>query len=96
MRITRSLAATGIRILSGVDFNTNRHNLFIIAVSIGLGMVPLIAPNFKPWMAHGIDPLIESGILLASLSAVGLNLLFIGAGGDAAGVVDAAKQVGAH
>ena len=51
MKITRSLAATGIRILSGVDFKTNRHNLFIVAVSIGLGMVLLIAPNFRQWMA---------------------------------------------
>ncbi len=90
------VAATGIRILSGVDFKTNRYNLFIVAVSIGLGMVPLIAPNFKQWMAHGIHPLIESGILLASLSAVGLNLFFNGAGGDAKGAVEAAKQVGAH
>ena len=90
------VAATGIRILSGVDFKSNRHNLFIVAVSIGLGMVPLIAPNFKQWMAHGIHPLIESGILLASLSAVGLNLFFNGAGGDAKGAVEAAKQVGAH
>lgn len=37
--------------LSGVDFKTNRHNLFIVAVSIGLGMVLLIAPNFRQWMA---------------------------------------------
>ena len=47
-------------------------------------------------MPHGIHPLIESGILLASLSAVALNLFFNGSQGDGAGAVEAAKQVGAH
>ena len=41
------VAATGIRILSGVDFGKNRNNLFIVAVSLGMGMIPLVAPNFK-------------------------------------------------
>ncbi|HEY0201401.1 MAG TPA: nucleobase:cation symporter-2 family protein, partial [Burkholderiaceae bacterium] len=31
------VAATGIRILSGVDFKHNRHNAMIVAVSIGIG-----------------------------------------------------------
>lgn len=90
------VAATGIRILGGVDYKGNRHNLFIVAVSIGFGMIPLIAPNFKQWMAHGIHPLIESGILLASLSAVLLNLFFNGARDDSAAAVEAAKQVDSH
>ncbi len=41
------VAATGIRILGGVDFKNNRFNAMIVAVSIGVGMVPLIAPNFR-------------------------------------------------
>ena len=73
------VAATGIRILAGVDFAKNRNNLFIVAVSLGFGMIPLIAPNFKMWMPHEIHPLIESGILLASVAAVLLNAFFNGA-----------------
>ena len=73
------VAATGIRILSGVDFAKNRNNLFIVAVSLGFGMIPLLAPNFKMWMPHDIHPLIESGILLASVAAVALNAFFNGA-----------------
>ena len=61
------VAATGIRILGGVDYKTNKNNLFIVAVSVGFGMIPLIAPNFKQWMPHSIHPLIESGILLAAV-----------------------------
>jgi NCS2 family nucleobase:cation symporter-2 len=77
------VAATGIRILAGVDFARNRNNLFIVAVSLGFGMIPLIAPNFKMWMPHGLHPLIESGILLASIAAVALNAFFNGASGSA-------------
>lgn len=77
------VAATGIRILAGVNFNTNRNNLFVVAVSLGFGMIPLIAPNFKMWMPHAIHPLIESGILLASVAAVVLNAFFNGANASA-------------
>jgi NCS2 family nucleobase:cation symporter-2 len=90
------VAATGIRILAGVDYKSNRNNLFIVAISIGFGMIPLIAPNFKQWMPHGIHPLIESGILLASISALLLNLFFNGAGADASDAVEAAKLADAH
>jgi uric acid transporter len=90
------VAATGIRILGGVDYKNNRNNLFIVAVSIGIGMIPLIAPNFKQWMPHNIHPLIESGILLASISSVALNMFFNGSRGDGSDAVEAAKNVGAH
>ena len=90
------VAATGIRILSGVDFKTNRHNPMIVAVSIGIGMIPLIAPNFKQWMPHALHSLIESGILLASITAVLLNLFLNGARHDEAAIIAAAKQAEAH
>lgn len=77
------VAATGVRILAGVNFTTNRNNLFVVAVSLGFGMIPLVAPNFKQWMPHGLHPLIESGILLASIAAVALNAFFNGASGSA-------------
>ncbi|MDI3510515.1 MAG: uric acid transporter [Betaproteobacteria bacterium] len=90
------VAATGIRILAGVDYRHNRNNLFIVAVSIGMGMIPLIAPSFKQWMPHAIHPLIESGILLASISAVLLNLYFNGGKADEQAVIVAARQADAH
>jgi NCS2 family nucleobase:cation symporter-2 len=90
------VAATGIRILGGVDFKNNRANAIIVAVSLGIGMIPLIAPNFKQWMPHGLHPLIESGILLASICAVALNLVFNGAKGDNREAIEAAKQAEAH
>lgn len=90
------VAATGIRILSAVDFKTRRNNLFIVAVSLGLGMIPLIAPDFKMWLPHAIDPLIESGILLATFSAVVLNAFFNGTTVDEKELKEAAMAAEAH
>lgn len=73
------VAATGVRILGAVDFKLNRFNGMIVAISLGMGMIPLIAPQFSMWLPHSIEPLIDSGILLAALSAVGLNVVFNGA-----------------
>jgi uric acid transporter len=90
------VAATGVRILSAVDFKTNRNNLFVVAVALGMGMIPLIAPDFKMWMPHAIHPLIDSGILLAAIASVGLNILFNGAHGDAEDLKQAAMAGGDH
>ena len=59
-------------------------------------MIPLIAPNFKQWMSHGLHPLIESGILLASIAAVLLNLFFNGAAEDDSAAINAARQADSH
>lgn len=90
------VAATGIRILSGVDFKGNRHNAMIVAVSIGIGMVPLIAPDFKQWLPHSLHTLLESGILLASISAVLLNAFLNGAACDERALIAAALQAEKH
>ena len=74
------VAATGIRILSAVDFAGNRANLFVAAIAIGFGMIPLVAPAFFHHMPEGLKPLLESGILLASIAAVVLNVYFNGLG----------------
>jgi NCS2 family nucleobase:cation symporter-2 len=84
------VAATGIRILSAVDFKTSRNNLFVVGISVGFGMIPVVAPDFHMWLPKAIGPLVDSGILLASISSVVLNLVFNGATGDAEGLREAA------
>ncbi len=74
------VGATGTRILGAVDFASNRNNLFVVAVSVGFGMIPLVAPAFFRQMPEALHPLLESGILLCALSAVLLNLFFNGLG----------------
>lgn len=90
------VAATGIRILANVDFHTHRHNALIVAVSLGIGMIPLIAPNFKQWLPHNIHPLIESGIILAAFSAVLLNILFNNTQPSTQTTLDFTKQAPSH
>jgi NCS2 family nucleobase:cation symporter-2 len=72
------VAATGARILTTVDFKTNRFNLFVVAISVGFGMIPLVAPNFFRYTPDALHPLLESGILLAAITSVLLNLFFNG------------------
>jgi uric acid transporter len=72
------VAAAGIRILTRVDFRNNRYNLYIVALSIGFGLIPLVAPRWAQQMAHSLHPLLESGILLTAVAAVALNLFFNG------------------
>ncbi len=72
------VAATGIRILSRVDFERQRNNLYVVAISVGMGMIPLISSKFFQNMPKTLGPLLHSGILLAAISAVILNAYFHG------------------
>jgi NCS2 family nucleobase:cation symporter-2 len=84
------VAATGARILTTVDFRENRFNLFVVAISVGFGMIPLVAPNFFKNLPHDLHPLLESGILLCALVAVVLNAFFNGLGDKASAETGAA------
>ncbi|MET0721850.1 MAG: purine permease, partial [Tardiphaga sp.] len=92
------VAATGARILTAVDFKNNPYNLFVVAISVGFGLIPLVAPNFFKNLPHDLHPLLESGILLCALVAVLLNAFFNGvssaetAKAEAAGVAAAATH----
>ena len=72
------VTATGIQILAGVDLERRPNNLLIIAVSVSAGMIPIVSQKFFDQMPHALGPLLHSGILLASLTAVLLNLYFNG------------------
>jgi uric acid transporter len=74
------VAATGIRILAAVDFKGNRNNLFIVAIAIGFGMIPLVSPTLLKKLPEVLQPLLDSGILLASIAAVILNAYYNGLG----------------
>jgi uric acid transporter len=74
------VAATGARILTNVNFKTNHFNLFVVAISVGFGMIPLVAPNFFRYTPDALHPLLESGILLTAIVSVLLNAFFNGLG----------------
>jgi xanthine permease len=50
-----TVAASGIRTLSKVDYRNN-VNLIIVATSIGFGMIPIAAPNFYDHFPAGSRP----------------------------------------
>jgi xanthine/uracil permease len=70
------VAATGVKILGTVDFSTDRKNLYIVAVSLGLGMIPLVADRFFLQLPELMARFFQNGILLGTLCAVLLNALF--------------------
>jgi NCS2 family nucleobase:cation symporter-2 len=76
------IAATGIRTLARVDYATASHNLFIVAIAIGVGMILLVADHFFQALPASLALLLGSGILLAAVAAVLLNLFFNGTASD--------------
>ena len=61
-----------------VDYSGNNYNLYIVAISLGVGLTPTLSGNFFAKLPMFLQPLLHSGILLATVSAVILNLFFNG------------------
>jgi NCS2 family nucleobase:cation symporter-2 len=78
-----------------VDYNAQRNNVLIVAISIGFGMIPLVAPNFFANMPVALRPLLDSGILLAAIASVLLNVFFNGMGSVEAAQHDASASAAA-
>ncbi|QED47730.1 nucleobase:cation symporter-2 family protein [Cytobacillus dafuensis] len=67
--------SSGVRMLSAVDFSKN-ENLLIIACSIGIGLGSAVVPAIFGSLPTSIRLLVENGIVLGSLTAILLNLVF--------------------
>ena len=65
----------GIRTLSKVQFDGTK-NAIIVAVSIGLAMIPLANDGFYHNFPNWVQTIFHSGITTGSLSAVVLNIFF--------------------
>ncbi|MGE9762537.1 nucleobase:cation symporter-2 family protein [Pseudomonas sp. PDM20] len=70
-----TVAASGIRTLSFVDYRNNM-NLIIVATSLGFGMIPIAAPSFYEHFPSWFATIFHSGISSAAIMAIVLNLLF--------------------
>lgn len=71
------IIASGIRSLGTVSFEGN-HNLMLVAISIGVSMIPLASPQFYAQFPAWAQILLKSGITFGSVMAIFLNLLFNG------------------
>ncbi|MBI6942394.1 purine permease [Pseudomonas putida] len=70
-----TVAASGIRTLSKVNYKNN-VNLIIVAASLGFGMIPIAAPNFYHHFPNWFETIFHSGISSSAIMAILLNLIF--------------------
>jgi uric acid transporter len=75
-----TVGVIGIQTLSRVDFHDER-NVIIVAVSVGLALVPVAFPTFYQNFPDELQIIVGSGITMGSLSAILLNLVFNVLGG---------------
>lgn len=71
------VAVQGMRMLSKVDYN-NDKNLLIIAISIGFGLGFNMLPTLFQQMPETVRMFTGNGIVMSSLTAIILNVLFNG------------------
>jgi NCS2 family nucleobase:cation symporter-2 len=69
------VTATGIGIL-GRAYGRGKHDAIIIALAIGLGLVPTLAPSFTNGLPPLLGALLGDGIIITAVVAVGLHALF--------------------
>lgn len=67
--------ATGIKMLSKVDF-ASQENLLIIACSVGMGLGVTVVPELFAQIPESFQILTENGIVAGSLTAIFLNIVF--------------------
>ncbi|MDA8442427.1 MAG: nucleobase:cation symporter-2 family protein [Peptococcaceae bacterium] len=72
------VAASGIKTLSKVDYEKNPHNTFVVAISVAVGLIPLVSPNFFNMLPGWSQTIVHSGITLGSVTAIILNAFFNG------------------
>lgn len=74
------VAVMGIRILATVDYESQRGNALLAAISVGMGVIPLLSPSFFSHLPAWSHVVTDSGIILTTITAITLNLLFNGLG----------------
>jgi len=70
-----TVAASGIRTLSKVDFDGNA-NLVIVALALGMGIIPIAVPDLYDEFPEWFVVIFDSGITAAAITAVLLNWVF--------------------
>ncbi|NHI16120.1 nucleobase:cation symporter-2 family protein [Microbacterium excoecariae] len=71
------VAASGIRTLTKVRFDN--RNILIVALSVGIALLPTVSPNIYHQMPTWFQLIFDSGISAGAISAILLNLLLGGA-----------------
>ena len=70
-----TVAASGIRTLSKVEY-ANNNNMLIVAVAVGFGLLPNLSADFWSHFPTMVGVVMGSGISAAAIVAVLLNIVF--------------------
>jgi uric acid transporter len=85
------VAANGVHTLGRSDLG-NRNNLYVVALSLGVGLIPLVDARFYDNLPAAAASFLHNGVVLGVLTAVVLNLLLNGAGLSSADSTNAQDQ----
>ncbi|NDZ79260.1 purine permease [Streptomyces sp. SID10853] len=70
-----SVAASGVQTLAGAAMEKG-ENALIVATSLGIGLIPIAAPNFYHAFPKNVLVVLDSGISTGCVVAIVLNLAF--------------------
>ena len=70
-----SVTASGIRTLSKAKLSAP-FNALIVAGSLGIGLIPVVAPEFYAHFPESLRTILDSGISTGCIVSLLLNLLF--------------------
>ncbi len=87
------VAASGIKTLSKVQFD-GTHNIMVVAVSIGVGMITLAVPNFYHQFPSWAQVILHSGITAGSVAAIILNAVLNGTDKPAEAAIGKQEYIG--
>lgn len=87
------VAASGIKTLSKVQFD-GTHNIMVVAVSMGVGMITLAVPNFYHNFPSWAQVILHSGITAGSVAAIILNAVLNGTDKPAEAAIGKQEYIG--
>lgn len=87
------VAASGIKTLSKVSFD-GTHNIMVVAISMGVGMITLAVPNFYHNFPSWAQVILHSGITAGSVAAIILNAVLNGTDKPAEAAIGKQEYIG--
>ena len=71
------VAVSGIRTLGQVDYRNNNNGM-VVALTLGLGMLPVMVPQLFQQMPKAAEMFLHSGITIGTVVAIAANLILNG------------------
>jgi len=73
------VAANGVRTLGQVDFGAGPKNLYVVALGLGVGLIPTADTHVFDRLPAAVAGFLHNGVMLGILTAVLVNFLLNGA-----------------